>query len=125
MREWLEALSDKAREALSTELLELLHRNDTLSHAVVMEENMPYPGREHFAAAEMAEAGLHNDGWQEGRPMRAAAEEHAFLEAFTAGAGQLRQRTKDVDAKGDMLEMFSRRLEREDRRYDSGFPMDE
>ncbi len=122
MREWLESLSAEAREALSGELLEALRRRGALSRAAAAEENAPARMLGGFVPAEMAEIGLHNTIWRESGSMGAAAGERAFAEAFASGAEPLIHRTEERTVGEDMLEELSRRLEREDRRYDNGFP---
>lgn len=122
MREWLESLSAEAQEALGGELLEVLRRRGALSRAAIAEENIPAQMQGGFTPAEMAEIGLHNT-MRESRTMGAAAGERAFLEAFASGAEALMHRAEERTVGEDSLEELSRRLEREDRRYDNGFPV--
>ena len=123
MREWLESLSAEAQEALGGELLEVLRRRGALSRAAAAEENIPAQMQGGFTPAEMAEMGLHNMEWRESETMGAAAGERAFLETFASGAEALMHRAEERTVGEDSLEELSRRLEREDRRYDNGFPV--
>ena len=121
MREWLESLSDEAREALGGELLEALRRSGALLSAVKTEEMLSARLRNISDAAEMDGISLHNTTWRESASA-AAVGERAFLAAFVPGTEAFESRTEENSLREDVLEELSRRLEREDRRYDNGFP---